>query len=155
MRANDVGDPEAKLTAASGDDRSARCAALVGAVSESTMSSSNYWPRPPQAGFDERFERLRRGYIERLSSDRGKLAALTNELSLPERHLTPVLEEIRMLAHRIGGSAALFEHLTVRNAAVALERAALRAVSSASFPDQARLREIIEELMQLLPPLRP
>jgi hypothetical protein len=119
------------------------------------MSSSDYLPPPPQAGFEERFERLRRCYIERLSSDRGKLAVLTKELSLPDSHTTPVLEEIRMLAHRMGGSASLFEHLTVRDAAVALELAALHAVNSTSFPDQARLRELLEELMQLLPALPP
>jgi HPt (histidine-containing phosphotransfer) domain-containing protein len=77
---------------------------------------------------DEEFAEVRRSFLARLSSERGKLAKLAKALGSAAPDPAPLFGELEYFAHRLRGAAAVFEFPTLRDAAKALELAAVGAV---------------------------
>src|SRR5262245_56712146 len=99
---------------------------------------------------DHRFEELRRAYYSRLDRDRARLAALSAELAHAETDPSPVFDDIRMLAHRMGGAAAIFEAIEIGNAAIALEHAAIAAMDTRANNADASVWTALEDLVDML-----
>ena len=105
---------------------------------------------PPPLAPDDPFEMLRDAFLVRLRSDRGRLTALSAALACAEGDPGCIFEELRQLAHRLRGAAAIFEAHEVGRAADALEQAACSAsVAHADSPDTslwAALEGLIDRL---------
>ncbi|HEV7610022.1 MAG TPA: Hpt domain-containing protein [Steroidobacteraceae bacterium] len=79
---------------------------------------------------DEEFAEVRLSFLARLSSERTKLAKLSNALASAALNPAPLFSDLEYFAHRLRGAAAVFEFPTLRDAAKALELAAGAAVSA-------------------------
>ena len=72
---------------------------------------------------DDSFEALRASFLERLKGDRQRLGNLGAALAQGKTSRVPVLDELRSRAHRLSGTAAIFELSGVAALARALELA--------------------------------
>ena len=72
---------------------------------------------------DDSFEALRTSFLERLKGDRQRLCSLGAALAQGKTSRVPVLDELRSRAHRLSGTAAIFELSGVSALARALELA--------------------------------
>lgn len=81
------------------------------------------------------FEELRATFLERLKAERQRLVSLGKALAQVRTNRTPVLDELRSRAHRMSGSAAIFELSGV----AALARALELAVDAVSMVDLAAM----------------
>jgi HPt (histidine-containing phosphotransfer) domain-containing protein len=116
------------------------------------MRSIEHWgPRAsPAAANDSRFEELRSAYYARLSRDRSRLATLSAQLAHAESDAMPVFEDIRMLAHRMGGAAAIFDAIEIGNAAITLEQATIVAMDARADNADPAVWAALESLVDLL-----
>jgi chemotaxis protein histidine kinase CheA len=76
---------------------------------------------------DDAYELVRLSFIARLRSEADTLATLSTTLADARRSPDSVFTEIREFAHRLRGAAAVFNELTLSDAARALECAAIAA----------------------------
>jgi HPt (histidine-containing phosphotransfer) domain-containing protein len=115
------------------------------------MRSTEFWlPPRASAANDSRLEELRYEYYARLDRDRARLATLSAELAHAETDAMPVYEDIRSLARRMGGAAAVFEAIEIGNAAVALEQATLAAINARADNADTSVWTALEGLVDLL-----
>lgn len=118
------------------------------------MKSTEYAPRQTPAvnpmTHETEFESLREAFYARLRNDRARMLTLCAELARAEAYATPVYSDIRMLAHRLGGAAAMFEAPEISQAAVALEDAALVAIDTHADNVDAAVWTALESLVDML-----
>jgi HPt (histidine-containing phosphotransfer) domain-containing protein len=116
------------------------------------MRSTNYWPRPSQsaAAAENQFEQLRGAFYTRLCSDRKQLTLMSAELAGAAADATRVYEEIRMLAHKMCGAAAIFDAPEVGGAAYTLEQASLSAIRSHADNSDDGVWTALESLVDVL-----
>jgi len=105
--------------------------------------------------FDDAFEALRASYYKRMRNDRASLLAIHAELLHGATELTSVYYTIRMLAHRIGGAAAIFECPGSAAAAATLERSALQAIESNTKEAREGVIRALESLLGSIAEPRP
>ena len=114
-------------------------------------STENWLLRTPSASANAaRFEELRRAYYAHLTRDRAQLATLSARLAHAEHAATPVYDEIRQLARRMGGAAAIFDEMRIGNVAIELEQAAASAVRTRADNSDAAVWSALETLVDLL-----
>jgi len=116
------------------------------------MRSTDGWQLRSQSGAANamRFEELRRSYHAHLGRDRAKLATLSAQLAHAENDATPVYDELRQLARRMAGAAAIFEEVQIGTAAIALEQAATAAGRSRADNSDTATWTALENLVDLL-----
>lgn len=116
------------------------------------MKSTNYWPRPARsaAALDTQFEQLRGAFYTRLCSDRKQLTLLSAELAGAAVDARPVYEEMRQVAHRMCGAAAIFDVPEVGSAAYKLEQATLLAIASHADNADEPVWSALEALVDIL-----
>ncbi len=116
------------------------------------MKSTDYWPRAASAAAvsETHFEQLRGAFYTRLRSDRARLATLSAELVHADEDVMPVFEELRVLAHRMCGAAAIFEAPDVGDAANTLEQALLTAINEHADGTDPGVWAALEALVNLL-----
>lgn len=78
------------------------------------------------------FEELRATFVKRLKAERQRLVSLGAALAQRKTSRAPVLDELRSRAHRLSGSAAIFE----LNGVAALARALELAVDALTVVDR-------------------
>jgi Hpt domain len=85
---------------------------------------------------DDGFEQLRAAFCERLKGERLRLLSLGAALAQSDADRGPVLDELRTRAHRLSGTAAIFELIGVAALARALELAVdgVTAVNGSAAP---------------------
>jgi hypothetical protein len=86
------------------------------------------------------FEEIREAFCVRLQSERLHFAALNEALGLADEIPTPILDDLRNRAHRLCGTAAIFEFSGIAAAARELERSATAA--SAASASSAPIRNL-------------
>jgi HPt (histidine-containing phosphotransfer) domain-containing protein len=116
------------------------------------MKSTDYWPRPAREAdtSDSHFEQLRGAFYTRLRNDRARLATLSAELARTDEDVAPVLEELRVLAHRMCGAAAIFEAPDIGDAANTLEQTLLTAIDEHADGTDPAVSAALEALVNLL-----
>ncbi|MEP6548392.1 MAG: Hpt domain-containing protein [Gammaproteobacteria bacterium] len=88
----------------------------------------------PNDGFDD----LREAFQARLKGDRAHFVVLSTALARTENIPTQIFDDLQYRAHRLRGSASIFEVAEIASAANALEQAAASAsVSHADNTDPA------------------
>jgi HPt (histidine-containing phosphotransfer) domain-containing protein len=115
-------------------------------------------PSPPRdpLSIDARFRALRGAFYENLSQDCRNLDLLANQFTLVcERGDASVAasslkEEIRAIAHRIYGAAAIFGAVAVGAAADALERTVFNTIVSTGTDDRDASARILDALANLV-----
>jgi HPt (histidine-containing phosphotransfer) domain-containing protein len=91
----------------------------------------NQESRPVSNGAsDAELEHFRMALHDRLRRDRVRLTTLSATLARAEQDAASCFEEIRAFAHRLGGTAAVFDADEITAAAHTLEQAANRALST-------------------------
>jgi len=117
------------------------------------MGSFEYWPRPghPQLPRDERMEVLRHEFQWRLRRERLHLRRLSAKLERAKADATPVYDELQVLARRVAGAAALYEHPNVCDAACTLEEAAISALRARAGHDDAQVWHAVRALALTMP----
>jgi HPt (histidine-containing phosphotransfer) domain-containing protein len=95
------------------------------------------------------FEEIRAAFCLRLQSERLHFAALNEALGLAEEIPTPILDDLRNRAHRLCGTAAIFEFSGISAAARELERSAT-AAAVASAPARNSERGVSTALAALV-----
>jgi HPt (histidine-containing phosphotransfer) domain-containing protein len=114
-------------------------------------STSTLLLRPQSsAANDGRFEELRHAYYARLSKDRTQLATFSAQLAHADTHATAVYDDIRQLARRMAGAAAIFDEIEIGNAAISLEQATLAAVHARADNSDSSVWTALERLVDLL-----
>lgn len=120
------------------------------------MKSTEYLPRsvkapaPAPIAAESELEALREAFYSRLRSDRARMLTLCAELARAETYATPVYSDIRMVAHRLGGAAAMFDAPQISQAAVALEDAAVTAINTHADNVDSTVWTALEALVDLL-----
>jgi HPt (histidine-containing phosphotransfer) domain-containing protein len=113
------------------------------------MKSTDYWPRPSTVTSASDFERLRGAFYTRLRSDHARLADLSAEL-IRHDDVLPVFEDLRVLAHRMCGAAAIFEAPDIGDAANTLEQTLLHAINQRADGTDPGVWAALEALVNLL-----
>jgi HPt (histidine-containing phosphotransfer) domain-containing protein len=90
----------------------------------------NHESRPDVSEATQELEHYRVALHDRLRRDRVRLTTLSATLARAEQDAACCFEEIRAFAHRLGGTAAVFEADEITAAAHTLEQAANRALST-------------------------
>lgn len=80
-------------------------------------------PEEPHDGFEE----LAKAFRARLKGDRAQFVTLSTALARTEEDPSRIFDDLQYRAHRLRGSAAIFEVTEVATAANALEQAAASA----------------------------
>ncbi len=88
---------------------------------------------------DDGFEALREEFCQRLRSERLRLLNLSAALAHGDAGRTDILDELRNRAHRLSGTAAIFEFTDV----AALARVLELAVNAASTPTESNTDAVI------------
>jgi HPt (histidine-containing phosphotransfer) domain-containing protein len=116
------------------------------------MRSTDTWQLRTQSASANavRFEDLRRSYRAHLGRDRAKLVTLSAQLAHAEQDATRVYDELRQLARRMAGAAAIFEEMRIGTAAISLEQAATAATRSRADNSDAATWTALESLVDLL-----
>ncbi len=102
----------------------------------------------PSSAVPDPFEGLRVAFRTRLRGECVELAALSEAMEPGARDPAPVFRELRDRAHKIRGSAAIFEFAELAEAAFALELAAISASLSAAVGSQAAVRAALAVLVR-------
>jgi hypothetical protein len=108
---------------------------------------------PP--GVDPQFQELRAAFHDRLQQDRLRLMVLRTRLAGIQGAATEGYERIRLIAHRMGGAAAVFEAPAALSAANALELAALEAARAGVDNNDVSVKTALDSLINLLTPEKP
>jgi HPt (histidine-containing phosphotransfer) domain-containing protein len=98
------------------------------------------------------FEELRATFLERLKAERQRLVSLGAALAQRKTSRAPVLDELRSRAHRLSGSAAIFELSGVAALARALELAvdAMTVVDRLAVPRAENSDRVMRAALQAL-----
>lgn len=116
------------------------------------MKSTDYWPRSAKAPAtpQNHFEQLRGAFHTRLRWDRARLASLSNELQHAEGDSALIFDELRVVAHRICGAAAVFEAPEIGTAAYTLEQALITAIQAHAERTDPSVSGPLDALLDLL-----
>jgi HPt (histidine-containing phosphotransfer) domain-containing protein len=116
------------------------------------VKSTDYWPRPASgpATPQNHFEQLRGAFHTRLRWDRARLASLSSELQHAEGDSALIFDELRVVAHRICGAAAVFEAPEICTAAYKLEQALLTAIHAHAERTEPNVSALLDALLELL-----
>jgi len=117
------------------------------------MKSIERWPASAPAGADpvDPFELLRASYYARLHADWSQLTAFRERLGNDDADsLQSTHEDIRSVAHRMGGAAAVFGAPEILSAATALEEAAIASLTTGRRPAPDSVRRSIDSLLAIL-----
>ena len=101
---------------------------------------------------EDSFEELRDLFFSRLRTERVRLTELAAALAHAEGDQVHTFEEIRLVAHRLRGGAAIFETPEVGVAANALEQAAASALGAHADTSCAFVRTALDDLLDRLAP---
>jgi Hpt domain len=107
-------------------------------------------PTTAVAAPDDEFERLREAFRGRLRSDRTRLTTLGASLARSEGSSVGSFCALQTLAHRIRGTAAIFEEAKLSSDAHALEQAATHACDTGSDHADGAVRSTLEALVERL-----
>jgi hypothetical protein len=116
------------------------------------MGSISYRPRNPAlaTGFDSGFNEFRYAFYDRLDEERLQLLTLGAALAGSRAGNARVIDHLALRAHRLQGRAEIFEVAAVAQAANALERAAMRAMTRGAVQDDLALQSALAALVQLI-----
>jgi len=118
------------------------------------LETSTTPPRPRKTTWartdDDGFEELRVVFEGKLQSERAHFVALSAALARVEGSPGPVFSELRNRAHKMRGSAAVFEMAQVASAAGSLEIAAIAATVSHADNTDAAVWTALVALVRLL-----
>jgi hypothetical protein len=109
-------------------------------------SSARPRPTPPEDGFDG----LGEVFLARLQGDRRHLVGLSAALARADDDPRPIFDALRYSAHRMRGTAAIFEFAEVAVAARELEQAAECALIGQAHNTDASVWSALVALVQLL-----
>jgi HPt (histidine-containing phosphotransfer) domain-containing protein len=104
------------------------------------------WTRTNDAGLEE----LRAAFEGKLQGERAHFVALSAALARVEGSPAPVFSELRNRAHKMRGSAAVFEMAQVASVAGSLEIAAIAATVSHADNTDAAVWTALVALVRLL-----
>ena len=93
---------------------------------------------------------MRAMYLKTLQTDRVHLVSLAAELARCKRDTNGLLMQIRLIAHRMHGAAAIFDVPTIATAAAALENTAWAAVTRRARGRDAEVNCALETLVDCL-----
>ncbi len=96
------------------------------------------------------FESLGSIFLARLQSERLHLATLSASLARAEEKPGRIFDELQMRAHRLSGTASIFEATAIAAAAYTLEQAAAAAAQSCSDHADANVWASLVVLIDLL-----
>ena len=100
--------------------------------------------------FDDGFAELRESFRTRLGSDRIHLVALSTSLAHAVGPSALILNDLRNRAHRLSGTAAIFELVEIAKAARSLELAVDSALASSAHDAGACLCAAMDALIHLI-----
>jgi HPt (histidine-containing phosphotransfer) domain-containing protein len=100
-------------------------------------------PDPPEDSFEE----IRAAFCVRLQSEKAHFLTLNASLARAEEHPTPILDDLRNRAHRLSGTAAIFEYGAIAAAARALELAVVSASALRAKIAQPAIARALEVLI--------
>ena len=99
---------------------------------------------------DDTFEQLRQGFYMRLRDDRVRLVILATTLAHSRSSPASAREELQVFAHKLRGAAAVFGAAEIRDAAQAVEVAAVAARQENSDEGDNQLWSALAFLSSLL-----
>lgn len=99
---------------------------------------------------DDSFEALRASFLERLKGERQRLWNLGAALAQGEMGRAPILDELRSRAHRLSGTAAIFELGGVAALARALELAVDGMAAAGAENSDRVMRAALQALIQVI-----
>ena len=114
------------------------------------MKSIDPSQKPVPSWMDGRMQDLCRAFHIRLRGDRSCLVALGEALACIEGDPASAFEELRLRAHKLRGTAAIFEIAEIRDAARALEMAAATAAMAHARGTDVQVRASLEALLCVL-----
>ena len=106
-------------------------------------------PVAPAAPNDS-FEDIRQAFCTRLQGERTHFVALSTALACAPGCPAPILDDLRNRAHRLSGTAAIFEFAGVAAAARALELTVVSAASSHAGGTAFSIRTALDALVRLI-----
>jgi chemotaxis protein histidine kinase CheA len=106
-------------------------------------------PAPPAAPSDS-FEEIREAFCIRLQSEKIHFVALNAALARGRECPTPILDDLRNRAHRLSGTAAIFEFATVAAAARELELTVVTAGTSRTGNTEPGICTALDALVHLI-----
>jgi chemotaxis protein histidine kinase CheA len=106
-------------------------------------------PVAPIAPSDS-FEEIREAFCVRLQSERAHFVALNAALACTPECPAPILDDLRNRAHRLSGTAAIFEFAGVAAAARALELTVVSAAASHVRSAELSIRTALDALVRLI-----
>lgn len=113
------------------------------------MRTTRFRSPPPVAPSDS-FEEIRGAFCVRLQSERTHFAALNAALACTSECPAPILDDLRNRAHRLSGTAAIFEFAGVAAAARALELTVVSAATSHAASTELGIRTALDVLVRLI-----
>jgi HPt (histidine-containing phosphotransfer) domain-containing protein len=106
-------------------------------------------PAAPAAPSDS-FEEIREAFCIRLQSERIHFAALNAALACTPECPAQILDDLRNRAHRLSGTAAIFEFAAIAAAARALELTVVSAAASCADGTETQIRFALDDLVRLI-----
>lgn len=103
---------------------------------------------------EDSFEEIREAFCARLQSERTHFLALNSALRRTDESPTSILDELRNRAHRLSGTAAIFEFAGVATAARALELAVVSASASLVKATEPAIGRALDALVRLIGDLK-
>jgi HPt (histidine-containing phosphotransfer) domain-containing protein len=100
------------------------------------------------------FEAIREAFCVRMQSERLHFVALNEALGLADEIPTPILDDLRNRAHRLSGTAAIFEFSGIAAAARTLELTATSAASSRRADVEPAVSTALAALVRLIAGLK-
>jgi HPt (histidine-containing phosphotransfer) domain-containing protein len=96
------------------------------------------------------FEEIREAFCTRLQSERSHFLALNAALTCTPECPAPILDDLRNRAHRLSGTAAIFEFAGVAAAARDLELTVVSVATSRGGNAQPSIRTALDVLVRLI-----
>jgi chemotaxis protein histidine kinase CheA len=96
------------------------------------------------------FEQIREAFCIRLQSERTHFAALNAALACTPECPAPILDDLRNWAHRLSGTAAIFEFAGIAAAARALELTVVSAATSRTGVTEPSICTALDTLVRLI-----
>jgi chemotaxis protein histidine kinase CheA len=116
------------------------------------MRTTRFRLPPPVAlvAPNDSFEDIRQAFCVRLQSDRTHFLALNTALACAPGCPPPILDDLRNRAHRLSGTAAIFEFAGVAAAARALELTVVSAAASHAGSTELAIRTALDALVRVI-----
>lgn len=96
------------------------------------------------------FEEIRAAFCIRLQGEQVHFAALNAALACTPECPAPILDDLRNRAHRLSGTAAIFEFAAIAAAARDLELTVVSAASSYADDNESRICSALAALVRLI-----